>query len=94
MSSSVSAVGETLAELGGFSAELFVGELLRLRFFCVDGSDVGAQAFQVTLVLRADDLCQESINNHQERRESTYLMIVTTEWRVALSFRLKAELTW
>ena len=58
------AVGEPRAEFGGLAAELFVGELLDLRLFCVDRGDERAQPLQVTLVLRADDLREESINNH------------------------------
>ena len=63
------AVGEARLELRGLATQLFVGEFLDLRLFSVDGGDLRAQALQVTLVLRADDLCQERIYNHQERKE-------------------------
>ena len=59
------AVGEARAELLRLASELFVGELLDLRLFCVDRGDERPQALQVTLVLRADDLCEERVNNHQ-----------------------------
>ena len=60
------AVREALAELRRLSAELLVGELFDLRFFGVDGGDEWTQSLQVTLVLRADDFRQKSVNNHQE----------------------------
>ena len=70
------ASAEPKPEFGGLPAELFVGELLDLRLFCVDRGDQRAQTLQVTLVLRADDLREESINNHSGRISSGYLPIV------------------
>jgi hypothetical protein len=67
---------EALPELGRLPAQLLVGEGLDLWFFRVDGGDEWAQPFQVTLVLRADDFRQESINNHQGTIKSGYLVIV------------------
>ncbi len=70
------AVAKPLAELRRLSTEPLVGERLDLRFFRADFGDHRTQALQVTLVLRADDLREESVNNHQGRIGSGYQLIV------------------
>ena len=49
-SSSVSPVGEPLAELGGLAAQLLVGERLDLGFVGVDLGDDRPEALQLALV--------------------------------------------
>ena len=100
-SSSVSPLASALPELGGLAAQLVVGERLDRRLERVDRGDERAQALQLALVLRADDLREESINNHSGTnrvRVSTIVQQVTARsgWKrrrlaqIAVNAALKA----
>ena len=62
------AIGEALAEIGGLQAQRFVAERLGLVFFGVDLGDERPNAFQLTLILGADDLREEGIDDHSLNR--------------------------
>ena len=62
------AFGEALAEFGGLQAQLFVAERLGLVFFGVDLGNERTDAFQLALILGADDLREERIDDHSRNR--------------------------
>ena len=62
------AVGEPLAEFDGLSPERLVRERLDFRFFGVDLGDERTDAFQLALVLGADDLRKERVDDHSRDR--------------------------
>ena len=54
---------EALPELGGFSAELLVGQGLDRRLEGIDLSHDRAQTFQFTIVLGTDDFGEKGIEH-------------------------------
>jgi hypothetical protein len=62
------ALSEPVAELDGPRPELLVGECLNVRFFGVDLGDERADSFQLTLVLGADDLRKDRVDDHSQDR--------------------------
>ena len=57
-------VRQTLAELGGFGHQLFIGKRLDLCFQCVDPGDGPRHALEFTIVTTAEDLA-ENIKCHE-----------------------------
>ena len=75
------AVGDPRSELGGPVPKLPVGQLRDVRFLGVDFRDDRTKLLQVTLVLRADDLRQNCIDQHQERKPSVNDLTIVTRRR-------------